>query len=162
MVLRPALRTSLPFYLPFVLLGGFLIVNPVLMLSFLMSISGIDSLPRFVKPEWLIVGTRIIGAFLCFPSIWHVFHPWLSSRYMLSKDGVSMEHGIIARDVVQVRYRDIRSTSISQGIVDRLLNIGTVQFASAGDEVDVSFTGIPGPARVRRLVQRLINDAGNR
>lgn len=157
-VLRPALRTSLPIQLPFMLLGLYLYADSISLLSLGISMLG-GSLPWGIDSSWLASGVRLIGILLLVSSLWSVFVPWLASRYLVSAEGIAMEHGIIARDVIQIRYRDIRSVGLKQGLIERLLNVGTVEFAAAGtDEVDISFAGIARPSTVRTAVQKIMDE----
>lgn len=153
-VLRPALRTRLPIYLPLMLLGLYLFGNPVSILSFTNSL-----LPLGIGTGWLMSAVRWIGILLLLSSLWSVFVPWIASRYIVSADGIAMEHGIIARNGVQIRYRDIRSVGLKQGLIERLFNVGTVEFAAAGtDDVDITFVGIAGPVAIRAAVQKILDE----
>lgn len=159
LVLRPALRTSLPFHLPFLLTGLFLAADARSALPLVLAALGVGSLPHGIDPGWLIGAAGFAGVLLSAITMANVFLPWLSSRYLVSTEGVSMRHGIIARDTVEIRCQDIRSIGLKQGILERLLNVGTLEFTSAGtDDAGVVFTGIARPGEARMYVQKLMGD----
>ena len=71
--------------------------------------------------------------------------------------------GIISRKIQEVGVRDIRNINLKQGIVERLLGLGTVDIASAGTGgIEVSFLGIKDPMRARDLIRREKDEADNR
>jgi len=152
-VLRPALRMRLPIQLPLMVLGLYLCIHTASILSQILGVLPF-SIPLGFDTHWLIGGLRLIGLFFFLSSLWSIWIPWLSSRYRISMEGISMEHGIIARNVVQVRYPDIRSVGLDQGLIERLFNVGTVEFTAAGtDKIDIAFVGIARPTVVRTAVQ---------
>ena len=152
-VLRPALRMRLPIQLPLMTLSLYLFTHTASVLSRVLGALPF-SVSLGLNAEWLIGGLRLIGLLFFLSTLWSVWVPWLSSRYRVSEECISMEHGIIARNVVQVRYPDIRSVGLEQGLIERLFNVGTVEFTAAGtDKIDIAFVGIARPAAVRAAVQ---------
>ncbi|MBN2907052.1 MAG: PH domain-containing protein, partial [Rhodobacteraceae bacterium] len=158
-VLRPALRTSLPQYLPLLLLGVYLTAFPASAVSYLFDALAGMPFPGRIGPYWFIEASRLIGlGLIVFPAL-PVFVPWLASRYAITPEGITMRRGIVARDAVQIRYCDIRSIGLRQGILERLLNVGTLEFAAAGtDTVDIRFAGIARPASVRAFIERVMDE----
>lgn len=77
------------------------------------------------------------------------------------KDGKILHHyGIIARNQQSVRIEDLRSVEYSQGLIQRLLGVGSVLFYTAGSAgSEVSFHGIKDPAGWRDAVDREIDAA---
>ncbi|MFW6278484.1 MAG: PH domain-containing protein [Halorhodospira sp.] len=77
----------------------------------------------------------------------------LASRYLLYPGQVAEERGLIARRVSRVDLRHVRTVDIDQSIVQRLLGVGTIQFASAGtSSTDVEWSGVVQPIRVQHQV----------
>ncbi|NLB54475.1 MAG: PH domain-containing protein [Lentisphaerae bacterium] len=71
----------------------------------------------------------------------------LTNRRVISKSG------IISRRVQEIRVCDIRNINVSQGIFERLFNVGNVGVASAGTAgVEVNLLGVKDPMRVRDLI----------
>jgi Bacterial PH domain len=86
---------------------------------------------------------------------------WLSflwqragALYRVTGFGVEARLGIIAHQTVGLRFQDIRSMGIKQSLLDRLLNVGLLEFTSAGtDEDPVRFNRVANPGKVLRIVK---------
>jgi len=77
----------------------------------------------------------------------------LANRYVLTAEYVESQYGIIARRTARVELGAIRTINLKQGIIDRLLNTGTLQFSSAGTSgVDVVFARVASPRDLERQV----------
>jgi membrane protein YdbS with pleckstrin-like domain len=78
----------------------------------------------------------------------------LATGYRITTRQVTVRRGILSRRLAVIPLGPIREVTLCQGILDRLLNIGTVGFStSASSGQEIRFVGIPGPASVQRLVQ---------
>ena len=87
----------------------------------------------------------------------------LSTKYIVTLDTVEHSLGLISRRSSLVRIADVRSITVNQSIVDRLLMIGDVAFSSAaGTQEEVVFRRVSNPEAIKRLVKqiqdRLAND----
>lgn len=86
---------------------------------------------------------------------------WLSllwqragALYRVTGFGVEARLGIIAHQTVGLRFQDIRSMGIKQSLLDRLLNVGLLEFTSAGTDGDpVRFNRVANPGKVLRIVK---------
>ena len=77
-------------------------------------------------------------------------------RYMftVTEDSIIMRVGLIARNTNEMQLRHIRAINIRQGIIERLLGIGTVIFISAAEsEAAVVFKGISDPYGMQERVR---------
>jgi hypothetical protein len=51
---------------------------------------------------------------------------------------------------------DLRNVNLRQGIVERMLGIGTLEFSSAGGSgIEVSWSGVRDPADLKRRIESL-------
>lgn len=81
-----------------------------------------------------------------------------SMAYTVTKDSVRSRNGLIARDESEIRIIDVREVGVSQSIIQRILGIGNVSFASAGTAgVEVIFEGISKPHKIKDFVNKLRN-----
>jgi len=63
---------------------------------------------------------------------------------------------LIARNTNEIQLRHIRAINVRQGIVERILGIGTVIFISAAEgESAVVFKGIRDPLGVKERIRGL-------
>jgi len=96
-------------------------------------------------------------------TIWLTFM-WqrAGALYRVTGFGVEARLGIIAHQTVGLRFQDIRSMSIKQSLLDRLLNVGLLEFTSAGtDGIPVRFNKVANPAKVLQVVKERMAGAGS-
>jgi uncharacterized membrane protein YdbT with pleckstrin-like domain len=63
--------------------------------------------------------------------------------------------GILSRREQTARFERVQNVNIAQSLMDRLLRVGTVEFDTAGSDVDDSgftYEGIADPQRLVRIV----------
>jgi uncharacterized membrane protein YdbT with pleckstrin-like domain len=107
-------------------------------------------------------GLTGFGAFLLV-TIWLSFlWQWAGALYRVTDFGVEARLGIIAHQTVGLRFQDIRSMSIKQSLLDRVLNVGLLEFTSAGTDGDpVRFNRVAHPAQVLRIVKARMAGTGS-
>ncbi len=77
-------------------------------------------------------------------------------RYVIDDHNIESYQGVLARHVHSIRIQDLRNVAVNQNVMQRLLDVGDVEFSSAaGADVEVVFFGVPDPMRVKGLVRRL-------
>jgi uncharacterized membrane protein YdbT with pleckstrin-like domain len=80
----------------------------------------------------------------------------LSWRYLIDEHSIESYHGILARHVHSIRIENLRNVEVNQSAVQRVLNVGDVEFAgAAGERAEVVFFGVTDPLQVLRLAQQL-------
>jgi len=79
-----------------------------------------------------------------------------SHLYYIEDDRIEHRTGIIAKNVKSVRLSDLRNVNLDQGVVERLLGIGTLEFSSAGGSgIEVRWLGVKRPTRLKSEVEAL-------
>ena len=129
------------------------------------AIVGSDLFPATVLHGKLIsIGNYDI--FLRLPALWLVFpftclalaiHKVYNVRYVVDHSGIESKEGILSlrQTVTKVRYEDIRSVEIDQGVVDRMLDIGTLEISTASTSgVECILEGVEAPEEVRDMLNR--------
>ncbi len=105
-----------------------------------------ESMPALA---WLIW----IAVMLTFPAF-----AWIKTRYrtyIIESDTVYSRTGLLAKNSLEFRIRDIRAIHVRQTLLQRLMRIGDLIFSSAaGDEEEVVFEGVANPEDVKREVRR--------
>jgi len=75
-------------------------------------------------------------------------------QFTITKGSIVMRVGLIARNTNEIQLRHIRAINVRQGIVERILGIGTVIFISAAEgEAAVVFKGIRDPIGVKERIR---------
>lgn len=75
-----------------------------------------------------------------------------TERLAVGEHDLLLERGFIAKQRVQVSRDSVRTVRVSQGIMQRLLNVGDVEIFTSGDLADMVIRGLPRPDEVRRLL----------
>ena len=122
------------------------LVPPALLLSWV-PLSGDGAIDLVVKlAMWALV--------ICFVPV--LLYRRYSNSYYVSERRIEHRKGIIARNVKSIRISDLRNVNMRQGIVDRMLGIGTIEFSSAGGSgIEVAWVGILHPGAVRQQIEDL-------
>lgn len=76
--------------------------------------------------------------------------------FTITDNSIIMRVGLIARNTNEMQLKHIRAINVRQGIIERLLGIGTLIFLSAANsESEVIFKGISDPHGVKERIRRL-------
>ena len=80
----------------------------------------------------------------------------ISTRYSITDRRLRIQRGIIARNVDEARLDRVQNVSVNQGVLQRILQVGTVDFDTASNRPDdtFQFRGIAQPERITRLVDQ--------
>lgn len=114
---------------------------------------GAGDLPAWVGwlPLLLLVGGFVVAGL--------VYLNWLRLLYVITDEEVYVKHGLVSRDVTQVRLDRIQNTTFEQSVRQRLLGYGAVRLYTAGTDIeDITFEDVPNPGRVSRLVTELLSE----
>lgn len=82
----------------------------------------------------------------------------IQTTYSITSQRLTIETGILSRDVHQTRLERIQNVNSSQSLFERLLRIGTVEFDTAGEsQFDFAFRGVGNPRAIVRTVDRALH-----
>jgi len=155
-IYHPALRTYL-LYFPLAILALLLTLFAVELWSVILSILDIKGLPIWIDADLLIHSTQIIGTAGVSWIVSAVLINYYSTVLVIDSHGLTFKQGILTRDVTHIRFAEIRTVGLRQGLLDRLLNIGILEFAASGtDDVDIRFINIADPTGVKAEIAALI------
>jgi uncharacterized membrane protein YdbT with pleckstrin-like domain len=81
---------------------------------------------------------------------------WLKrvdTLYLVTSKRIHIRQGILSKRDQSTTHERIQNVNTSQGMLDRMLGIGNVDFDTAGtDDFDFTFAGVRDPAGLARLV----------
>ena len=102
---------------------------------------------------WLGVGllcAAVVGLFV-------LLHEWLkcrACRLVVTTRRTTLQEGIASRYTNELEHRDVRSVQVSQGFIDRLVGVGTLELSSAGQgDIEIEVDKIPDPQRVAEIIR---------
>jgi uncharacterized membrane protein YdbT with pleckstrin-like domain len=134
---HPSWRSTFGFYLM-----GVLIAAAAVVIGVLADQTGIGAAAGGV----ILVVVLIVG--------------WLrriTTRYLITNRRLQIRRGLLAKHVEETRVERVVDVTVHQGILDRILQIGAVDFdnASAQQGDLFRFAGVAGPERVVRAIDRV-------
>jgi uncharacterized membrane protein YdbT with pleckstrin-like domain len=132
---HPSWRAILGFYLK-----GILIAAGIGVVVWLIDSTGLGLLAFAV-----IVGITILAGFI----------KRVATVYTISDRRLNIKVGIIARKVQETRLQRVQNVNYSQGVYERVMQIGDVEFTTAGtDESNFVFAGVAQPEEVVTQVEQ--------
>ena len=79
----------------------------------------------------------------------------IATTYVISNQRLHIRRGIIARRTQETRLDRVQNVNTSQSVLERVLQVGTVNFDTAGTEdSDFSFVGVADPGDVVKAVDQ--------
>jgi uncharacterized membrane protein YdbT with pleckstrin-like domain len=98
------------------------------------------------------------GAVLALVLVWGYLKR-LATRYTITNRRLHIRRGILSRHIEETRLDRVQDVKVHQGIGQRILGIGTVDFdTSAEAGAGFRFQGIGSPEQVAREVDRVIHE----
>jgi len=153
---HPALRTYL-LYFPLLVIALVLVLFTVELWGMVLSILDIKGLSAWVNGEVLVNSTQMIGSVGIIWILLTVLINYYGTTLLIDSHGLTFNKGIVTRNVTHIRFAEIRTIGLRQGLLDRLLNIGILEFASSGtDDVDIRFINIANPTGVKAEIETII------
>jgi uncharacterized membrane protein YdbT with pleckstrin-like domain len=105
------------------------------------------------------IGAAAGGAVLLIVLIWGYlkrFH----TRYAITNRRLHIRRGILSRDIEETRLERVQDVKVSQGLGQRILGVGTVDFGTSAESgAGFRFEGIANPDAVARQVDRVVHEA---
>jgi len=117
-------------------------------------------LPHLPRDVFVYVSLRTlyqIGAVLVVVQLTISFLRWLSRLYVLTNRRVIRIRGVLNVDVFDVPLIRIQNTFITLAVQERVLGLGSIQFATAGTgAVEANWMNINNPLEVHEIIRRAI------
>jgi uncharacterized membrane protein YdbT with pleckstrin-like domain len=83
-----------------------------------------------------------------------------ATRYVITSERLHIRHGILAKKTQETRIQRVQNVNTDQSFVQRVLQVGTVDFDTAGsDDSEFRFVGVANPEEVVRAVDRAQREA---
>jgi uncharacterized membrane protein YdbT with pleckstrin-like domain len=101
-------------------------------------------------------GTGVVAGVVLFAIIMGVgFLMRIATTYTITNHRLHIKRGIIARKTQEARLERVQNVNTDQGVLDRILQVGTVDFDTAGTtDSDFAFRGVAQPEKVVSAVDR--------
>jgi len=77
----------------------------------------------------------------------------IATVYTITNQRLRISRGFVARKVQEARLERVQNVNYGQGLIDRVFNVGTVDFDTAGtDDAEFRFAWVADPEQVVRAV----------
>ena len=84
----------------------------------------------------------------------------IATTYTITNQRLHIKRGIVARKLQQTRIERVQNVNISQGVIQRILQVGKADFDTAGtDDSDFTFDGVSKPEQVMKAVEQAQHEA---
>lgn len=128
-------------------------VAGLLLAGWLLSVVELNDLPGWIA--YLPLLLTLVGLL---SAVWTYLN-WIRLLYVITDEEIYVKHGLVSRDVTQVRLSRVQNTAYSQSIVERLLSYGDIKIFTAGTSTeDLVFESVPHPERVKRTLTDLLSE----
>ena len=85
----------------------------------------------------------------------------VTTSYTITNRRLHIRRGVVSREVQETRLERVQNVNYSQGFLERVLQIGDVDFDTAGgDDYGFTFAGVADPEQVTEQVDRATGRAG--
>ena len=84
----------------------------------------------------------------------------IATKYLITTQRLRISRGILRKKVQETRLERVQNVNYEQGVLDRLLGVGNVDFDTAGtDDSEFRFEWVNGPEEVVRAVDQAVEEA---
>jgi uncharacterized membrane protein YdbT with pleckstrin-like domain len=86
-----------------------------------------------------------------------------ATRYVITTERLHIRRGLLSKSTQETRIDRVQNVNTQQSLFERLLQVGTVDFDTAGsDDSEFRFVGVGNPEEVVRAVDRAQRSAAPR
>ena len=106
-------------------------------------------------PFWFILCVLLIAAFgigIIILLYWYI--KTRATALTVTDSELTYERGILSKDRTSVSLKNVRSVSIAQGFINRILGVGTIQIYTAGDEPEFTIADMPDPYVIQETIAK--------
>ena len=81
----------------------------------------------------------------------------LSTTYTITNRRLTIESGVLSRDLHQTRLERVQNVNMRQNVLERMLRVGDVDFDTAASaDYDFAFRGVADPRDIVQTVDRAL------
>jgi uncharacterized membrane protein YdbT with pleckstrin-like domain len=108
---------------------------------------------KSVQVGWVVIGVLAVLVLVGVVG----FIRRLSTTYTITNERLTIDTGLLSRDVHETRLERVQNVNSTQSMIERLLRIGTVDFDTAASaEFNFAFYGVADPHGIVRTVDRAL------
>lgn len=113
------------------------------------------------KPTWIVIVPHLIA--MCFIvgifTIWKPLIAILTTRLTITNRRVEGKIGLIKTERMDSRIEQITSVKVTQGLIGKMFNYGTISINTAGG--NYNFNYMSNPEKIRKAINNSIDNCVN-
>ncbi len=110
-----------------------------------------------VQLGWVVVAVLVVFTIVLLIGVVRL----LTVTYTITNQRLTIHTGLLSRDMHETRLERVQNVNSRQSLLERLLQVGTVDFdTAAGADYDFTFRGVSDPRRIVRTVDRALQELG--
>jgi uncharacterized membrane protein YdbT with pleckstrin-like domain len=109
-------------------------------------------------PFWFIGGVILVPVFGL--GVLLLLYRYIHTRQTaltVTDTEIPYERGILSKDRTSVSLKHIRAVHVTQGFLNRILGVGTIQIPTAGDQPEFTVADMPDPGTIREAISKAQN-----
>lgn len=115
------------------------------------TVTGMLGLPADLRQMAGLAG--IIVAALAFLRLAAWFVATKMDYLTIKEDEIVWSHGLISKEYTEINMGSVRTTRVSQTLMQRIMGAGDVTIFTSGDLPELVIRGLPEPQRIRDLIK---------
>jgi len=133
---------------------GWYLLGMLIILSTWIGSAFIDSVPIVIDDYSIIAVPMVVIGIIVIISA-EILRG--ANRYYITTTRIMHEYSLFSRKRSSATYRHIQDLHATQGILERLIGIGTLHINTAGTHLtEITFKGVPKPFYVKRMIIKMI------
>ena len=76
-----------------------------------------------------------------------------TDRLTIKEDELVWTHGLLSKDYTEINMGSVRTTRVTQTLMQRIMGAGDVTIFTSGDLPELVIRGLPEPERIRDLIK---------
>jgi uncharacterized membrane protein YdbT with pleckstrin-like domain len=138
---------------------GFYIKGILITAALALAVGVVTSIAEDEVNTGLVTIVAIVGVAI---TVLAGFIKRIATDYVITDRRLHIKRGIISRTIQETRLVRVQNVNYNQGVLDRILQIGDVDFdTAAGDDYNFVFAGVAQPEQVVHRVDRATRLAGD-
>lgn len=86
---------------------------------------------------------------------------WIQTKMdhlTIRDDEIIWSHGLLNKEITEINMGSVRTTRVSQNLMQRIMNAGDVTIYTSGDIPELIVKGMPDPQTIRDLIKGEVPD----
>jgi uncharacterized membrane protein YdbT with pleckstrin-like domain len=113
-----------------------------------------DSNPSMIRmnPFWTLIAILLIPVGIGIIMLLWMWIKTKMDRLTITSEEIVWVHGLLSKKYTEIGMTSVRTVSVDQSLLQRMLNAGDIAVYTSGDVPELVIRGLPDPATIRDLI----------